>query len=621
VDGEVNVEDDLERRDARYDALLAYATDLISILGPDGELLYQSPAGASAFGYERDTFLGTSVFELLHPDDYDKGIAAFRAVLDDPSKRTTVEIRFRRGDGLWAVGECTTTNRLHDPVIAGIVVNTRDVTERAHASAALRDSERRFRAVFEGSDDAMLLTDDDVVVVDANRAACQLLGREREDLIGRRADEIGGLPATHAERGLRELMVDGRHEADWPLVRPDGERRVVESRATANILPGQHLSILRDVTERRALEEQLRQAQKMEAIGRLAGGVAHDFNNLLTAISGYAALCGTAESISDIRESTDQIQRAADRGAGLIRQLLAFSRQQTLHPTVVDVNDLVQQAVPMLRVLVGSHIDFQVDTAPALRPVIVDPGSLEMILMNLVLNAAHAMPRGGTVTVSTEDIRPGEPSARVALHVTDTGHGMDEETVRRAFDPFFTTKEPGTGTGLGLATVHGIVTQSGGDARIESWPGEGTTVTVCLPATDEEPRPAAVRTLQPFTGGGSTLVVDDDELVRTVTAAMLESHGYTVTIAANPAEAIDLVGEGLRPDVVVSDMVMPRLSGTQLAEQLRTLAPDTRFVLMSGDLAHALRGESRQADVVYLDKPFSAGEIAAAVRQALEGGG
>jgi two-component system cell cycle sensor histidine kinase/response regulator CckA len=605
-----------ELREARYEALLSHATDLISILGPNGELLYQSPAGENLFGYDRDALLGTSVFELLHPDDYDKGLAAFRAVLENPSEQTTVEIRFRRGDGLWAVGECTTTNMLHDPVVAGLVINTRDVTERARVTAALSDSESRFRAVFEGSADAMLLTDDEFVVIEANRAACQLIGCEREDLVGQRADVIGGLPLAEAEQGWREMMAaDGRLEAEWPLVRADGERRVVEARATANVLPGEHLSILRDVTDRGMLEQQLRQAQKMEAVGRLAGGVAHDFNNLLTAISGYAALAGTAENGADVREYSAQILRAARRATDLTRQLLAFSRQQTLHPKVVDVNDLVREATPMLRSLVGTHIDFEVRADPALRRVTVDPGNLEMALMNLVLNAAHAMPRRGKLTVSTENVRSGERDL-VALKVTDTGHGMDEETVRRAFEPFFTTKGASIGTGLGLATVHGIAIQSGGDAQIESRPGHGTTVTVCLPATDELPRPTVARDPAPGPAGGSVLVVDDDNMVRDVIATMLESSGYAVTTAETPEEAVDLFTNGLRPDVVVSDVVMPGIGGPELATRLRAIAPGTQFVLMSGYVEHALLGEDLSFAVIRVDKPFSSDELGDAVRDA-----
>jgi PAS domain S-box-containing protein len=623
----VLAEEALREREALYHALLTNGSDLIAILSPNGDLLYQSPSAKAAFGYESEALMGTSVFELLHPDDLAYGQQVFAAVVADPMTTMTAEVRFRRGDGGWAVGECTVTNMLDNPAVQGIVVNTRDVSERAEAEAALRESERRFRAVFEGSLDAMLLIDDNRILIDANRAACTLFGAGREQIVGRLLGDFTTSELT--EEAWTAFLAEGRLEGELPVLRTDGAERLVDYRATAHVLPGRHLSVLRDVTDRRRLEEQLRQAQKMEAVGQLAGGIAHDFNNLLVVVSGYATLAlDHAGSADAIKADLAQIQRAAGRAAELTQQLLAFSRRQTLHPTVVDPNELVNEATPMLKRLIGAHIEFHVALDPGLPHIYADATGIEQILMNLAVNAAQAMPKGGALTIATANARIDGVAARtldvdagdyVTVSVVDNGCGMDRETAAHAFEPFFTTKELGMGTGLGLSTVHGIAKQTGGGIRLDSELGRGTTVTVYLPATDEDAvAGAGHRVYVDVSGTELVLVVDDDDTVRNVVAQMLARHGYEVVTAATPEAAIQMVEDGLRPDVLVSDVVMPRLGGPALAARLVELHPGLRVILSSGYAEHGLLDEASTLEALFLPKPFSAEQLGSAIREVLD---
>jgi PAS domain S-box-containing protein len=626
-------EEALRKREALYRALLTHGTELIAILNAAGELLYQSPSGKSAFGYDSEALLGTSVFELLHPDDLVYGKQVFEAAVADPTTTRVAEVQFRRGDGGWAVGECTVTNMLDNPAVQGIVVNTRDITERAQAVSALRESERRFRAVFEGALDAMLLINDDRIVVDANRAAFELFGVSHEQLVGHRLDDVANSLVELTEESWQAFFAGGLREGEWPFVRGDGAERVAEYRATAHVLPGQHLSVLRDVTGRRRLEEQLRQAQKMEAVGQLAGGIAHDFNNLLTVVAGYATLArDRADTSAAARADLAQIQRAAGRAAELTQQLLAFSRRQTLHPTVVRPNELLSDATPMLKRLIGEHIEFDVALGTGLRHIYADATGMEQIVMNLAVNAAQAMPTGGSLTIATANVHLDvaaawnldlDPGDYVTISVTDTGSGMDPETVARAFEPFFTTKDAGEGTGLGLATAHGIAKQTGGGISLDSTVGGGTTVTVYLPATDARPVAADPRPHvdADVSGTETVLVVDDDETVRTIIAKMLAKHGYEVLTSTTAEDAIRMVEDGLRPDILVSDVVMPRVGGLELAERLSDLHPGLRIILSSGYTEHGLLDLEKPkltARPLFLQKPFSADQLASAIREALD---
>jgi PAS domain S-box-containing protein len=388
--------------------------------------------------------------------------------------------------------------------------------------------------------------------------------------------------------------------------------------------------------KRKQLEGQLRHSQKMEAIGHLAGGVAHDFNNLLTAILGYCQLMLSRMGPEDgLRAQVEQIKQASDRAARLTRQLLAFSRKQVLNPRVLDLNKIVGDLEPMLRRLIGEDINLSTVLAPDLRPVKTDPGQIEQALLNLIVNARDAMPLGGSLVIRTANVtleagdlpnRSGAtPGPHVLLSVTDSGVGMDPETLARIFEPFFTTKEPGRGTGLGLSTVYGIVEQSGGHVEVWSEPGRGSAFRIYLPqvsaeeAPSPEPSPGA-RVPRDTRGSEIILLVEDDAQVRTLVERILVHLGYTVLAASNPTEAIDRSERfPQRIDLLLTDVVMPRMNGRQLYERLRNSRPDMRVLYMSGytEKAFAMDG-GNGADVTLIQKPFEPDALALRIREMLD---
>jgi CheY-like chemotaxis protein len=373
-------------------------------------------------------------------------------------------------------------------------------------------------------------------------------------------------------------------------------------------------------------EEQLRQSQKMEAVGRLAGGVAHDFNNLLLVITGCVDVA--RRSVTEHERVLDllgQIESAAQRAAGLTRQLLAFSRQQVLEPRVVDVNGLVADTVALLRRLIGEDIALETSLDPRAYPVLLDPGQVAQVLMNLAVNARDAMPSGGKLTIATSNVELDAsasplgvtPGLYARIVVSDTGHGMDETTQARAFEPFFTTKEHGTG--LGLSTVYGIVKQSGGALAVRSEVGHGTTIEVYFPrATEAARRDSSRPRLAVGRGHETVLLVEDEASVRKVVRLLLTANGYTVLSATGPDEALDLAEKHAGEiDVVLTDVVMPGMNGSQLAERVAKLSPEAKVVFMSGYASGALPSGVLDGDVAFLQKPFTEGALIAKLRSVL----
>jgi nitrogen-specific signal transduction histidine kinase/CheY-like chemotaxis protein len=386
------------------------------------------------------------------------------------------------------------------------------------------------------------------------------------------------------------------------------------------------------VTERKHLEEQFRQAQKMEAVGRLAGGVAHDFNNMLTLILGYSDLMlQTLAPASPQFTALGEIKRAAERAAALTRQLLAFSRKQVIAPRVLDVNALVANMDKMLRPLIGEDVELVTALGPGAGPVRADVGQLEQVLVNLAVNARDAMPQGGRLTIATANVELDEACARthldvrpgpyLCLTVQDTGCGMDEEVLAHLFEPFFTTKEVGKGTGLGLSTAYAIVRQTGGHIDVTSAPGQGTTFRIYLPrATGPvEPDPAAGSPGEASGAAQTILVVEDEETVRALVGTVLRQHGYTVLEAADAGAALQLGAEHPGPvHLLVTDVVMPRVSGHQLAQRLQALRPGLKVLYLSGHTEDAiLRAGVREAEISFLPKPFTPEDLARKVRDVL----
>ena len=469
---------------------------------------------------------------------------------------------------------------------------------------------------------------------------CRLLGVGEERLLGTPVEAVLHPEDLPLELAERERLVRGETrtldlECRW--VRPGGRplwmyvnASVVED---ASGRPQYLLMYLRDITERKSLEDQLRLAQKMEAVGQLAGGIAHDFNNLLTAILGSTELLLADTDAEDPRrDDVQEIGRAAHRASALVRQLLAFSRKQVMQPRLVNLNAIVREMGGMLRRLVGERITLRLDLDPGLGDVTADPGQLEQVIANLGVNARDAMPDGGTLTIATANVTrvgltgpsdEGIPAGPlVVLIVKDTGIGMDEHVLAHLFEPFFTTKELGRGTGLGLATVYGIVRQSGGQIQVSSRPGEGSTFTAYFPRVEEPERArhATPGAPPPVPGGTETvLVVEDEEAVRHLVCRVLRAKGYRVLDAPNAESALLLAGSTPAAiDLLVTDMVMPGMGGTTLAAELMAVRPAMRVLFITGYAPEAVdrRGQLPDAGGL-LEKPFSADELARRVREIL----
>ncbi len=511
-----------------------------------------------------------------------------------------------------------------------------EISERKRTDAALRESEARVRRVIDSSLLGMLFWDLDGRVLDANDQFLQTVGYSREDLLGGGLDWKALTPPEWEpadRKALEEIVRLGRCTPfEKEYFRKDGTR--VPILLGGVLLAGESregVSFVLDITDRRQLEQQLRQAQKMEAVGRLAGGVAHDFNNLLTVILGECdMLLEEVSAEHPTHQPLAEIRKAAERAAGLTRQLLSFSRRQLVEPTVFNPNTLVTDTEKMLRRLIGEDIDLETRTAPRLGNVRADRGQIEQILVNLVVNSRDAMPQGGKLLIETSNVRLDEdytrghadvtPGEFVVLSVSDTGSGMTEEVKQHLFEPFFTTKEHGKGTGLGLATSYGIVKQFGGHIGAYSEVGVGSTMKVYLPRVQEDPTSADVST-QALRGGKETiLVVEDEEAVRRMAARVLTSKGYSVIQAGDGEEALRVLASHSGPvHLVLTDVVLPKMGGRVLAEQVRALYPNTRVLFASGytdDMI--LQHQLLQRDVQLIQKPFTAESLARKVREVLD---
>jgi two-component system cell cycle sensor histidine kinase/response regulator CckA len=725
-------------------SIVETAAEGIWLIDGNEQTTFVNPRLCELLGYSQHELIGRSPFEFFDEEYVDLGAQSLERIRQGVSEQ--LDFRFRRKDGTPVETWVSATPLLSDTgAFTGALAMVTDVRERA-------EQERRFRAVFDAAADAMILADNDRRNVDVNAAACALFECTREELLQRRSDDlfaggetVGTLPAWNA------FLRTGRQHGEFTITRANGELRHVSYAASANVLPGLHVSILRDVTERKraedryrslveqlpvtmyvkdvetrtityispqvvhllgyetsewqassfwkdvihpldrervlqavdvahaanaafadeyrvvaadgrvvwvvdesvpvrdesgrvlyvqgfirdvtdqkALAEQLRQSQKMETVGRLAGGMAHDFNNLLTAIGGYAELAASRLSPDDgARRDIEEVTRAAERAADLIRQLLAFSRRQVLEPKVLDVNDAVRDLERMLRGTIGQQLELVTALDEELRPVKADPSQLQQVILNLAVNARDAMPTGGTLTIATRNVRIDRRHARrhpvpapgwyVELIVTDTGEGMDADTLGQIFEPFFTTKPPGEGTGLGLATVHGIVKQSGGEISVESEPGAGTTFRIFLPTTSERAQPL-VSPDRPVhsngSGAGTILLLEDEKVVRDLVRAILERDGFRVIEASAPEEALAVSlrdREGI--DLLLTDVVMPGMSGPDVARAIGDPDRPLKVLYMSGYSDESvIKPGLLEPGSAFLQKPFSAGELTEKIR-------
>ena len=508
---------------------------------------------------------------------------------------------------------------------------TRELVER---TLEAERSETRLAGVLASATDAIVSFDDERRIVYVNAAAERLFGADADALTnahiarflaGRSEDEFD--ERVRAARRAAHLEESGAERWDTIVERVDGSEVPVEVSVSyaRTGRKGLFTALLRDVTRQRQLEAEFRQAQKMEAVGRLAGGIAHDFNNLLTVIGATSdfLLLDVAGDSRELARDIKEIKRATDRAASLTRQLLAFSRRQLVQPQMLDLNAVVQDMEKMLQRLIGEDVTLSTEYDPEIGLVRLDRGQLEQIVVNLVVNARDAMPEGGVVRVRTQGVADRNmPAGVVTLSVSDTGVGMDEETRSRIFEPFFTTKEQGKGTGLGLSTVYGIVTQAGGQIGVASEIDAGTTFTLAFPVAEEEEQSVLVAPvpLDTLRGDETVLVVEDEEPLRRLTRRILESRGYRVLDAADGAEAIRVMASTpWRVDLILSDVVMPGMSGRELVERILPVYPWMRVLFMSGYTEDTiLHHRVSELGMTVLEKPFTPEDLARAVRGALD---
>jgi two-component system cell cycle sensor histidine kinase/response regulator CckA len=511
------------------------------------------------------------------------------------------------------------------------------VTERTTAQQALTESEAHYRVLFESNPNALFVYAlDTLALLAVNEAAVSQYGYAREELL---AMTVEHLHPPEEVPALRELVAKSetgfRNRGEWHHRTKDSTTIDVEITRNTLTFAGRPaaLAMAHDITSRKSIERQLLQAQKMEAVGRLAGGIAHDFNNLLTAIFGSSDLLLDDLSRDDHRRAdVEDIKKAAQRAAALTRQLLAFSRQQVLAPQVLDLNALIADVEKLLRRLIGEDLEFRTVLAPDLGAVRADPGQLEQVIMNLAVNARDAMPQGGKLTVETANVDlddayapahvPVVPGRYAMLAVSDTGIGMDTQVKAHLFEPFFTTKEKGKGTGLGLAMVYGIVKQSDGYIWVYSEPGQGTTFKIYLPRVEAAAEPPAPKPMPPASlrGAETVLLAEDEEAVRNLTRRVLEAHGYTVLVAANGQEALRLADSHTGPiHLLLTDVVMPNMSGRQLAKRVVSGRHATKVLYLSGYTDDAIVQHGvLEPGIAFLQKPFTPQGLARKLREVLD---
>jgi PAS domain S-box-containing protein len=749
----------LQESEERFREIIQRSSDVISILDRDGLMSYNSPSAERMYGYFLEELQGKSPFEFIHPDDVERARIAFQSVIDGTSRGMPMECRFRKANGSWVHIEVVGSNLLDYPGIQGIVITSRDVTERKRAEETLRESEDKYRKLAETANDLIVSIDFDGIITYANQAAVEVAGgmklvgiplkdviplelvdrhkdmledrsqgyssvrsyewvlksptrngdimlvdiksslltdkgepsgvlfiarditerkrmeevlRENEqflrDILNSIQDGIGVLDLHMTIRRSNEVVrhwcgkdesLAGRkcYEAYFGRSEPCDMcptlKCLQSGRGESAILPGFPgspvewievysfpmpdsatgkisgvVEYIRDITERKKLEAQLVQFQKLEAVGTLAGGIAHDFNNLLMGIQGYTSLLlHDMEAAAPQREKLREIEQLIKSGADLTRQLLGFARSGKFEVKPTGMNDLLEKTADMFA-RTKKEIVIHKSLGDDLWTVDADRGQLEQVLLNLLINAWQAMPGGGNLYLRTgndilgeSDFKPYDlnPGRFVCVEITDTGMGMDSETQRRIFEPFFTTKSMGRGTGLGLASVYGIIRNHGGFVDVSSKPGKGTTFRIFLPASEREVAVEKAVERQILTGRETILLVDDEETVLEVVRMILEKLGYRVILAGSGQEAVAVYLEkGKRIDLVILDMIMPGMGGGKTFEALREVNPDVRVILSSG---YSIDGEAQsimdKGCNGYIQKPYQIQSLSEKIREVL----
>ena len=624
--------------EARLRAIIDTALDALIGINAQGIIIDWNPRAEVIFGWARGEALGQKLADLIIPPRYreahERGLQHFLRTGEAVVLNRSIEVAGLRRDGTEFPLELSITSiRRGETYVFNAFLS--DITERKRAE----ENRVRLASIVESSEDAIISKTLDGIVTSWNRGAVRTFGYTADEAIGKAIGFLIPQDRLEEESQIIERVKQGEHVTHFETVRRRKDGKEINIALTispiedgAGMIIG-FSKIARDITEQKGLEAQLRQSQKMEGVGQLAGGIAHDFNNLLTVINSYSAMVLGELDFSNpfARNGIEQIKEAGHRAASLTRQLLMFSRQQVLEPKVLDLNEVVSNIGKLLRRLIGEDITQVLCLHPALGRVKIDPGQMEQIIMNLAVNARDAMPGGGQLTIETENVELDnayackhalvQPGPYVMLAVSDTGCGMDADTQARIFEPFFTTKGPGNGTGLGLATVDGIVKQSGGNVWVYSELGKGTTLKIYLPRvekTSELPEPGAAPA-ELFPGSETVLLVEDDEMVRALAQAILERYGYHVLAARNVHDALRFAQEGPgQIHLLLTDTIMPVMNGPELAKRFRSIRPETKVLFMSGYTDKVISYTAAlEPGTAFLQKPFTPQTLTQKVHEVL----
>jgi two-component system, cell cycle sensor histidine kinase and response regulator CckA len=636
----VQAEAALAASERRFRSLVQNSSDLVTILAPDGTILYVSDSAERIVGYAPGDLVGSSLLSYLDGS----GVQTVRGLLQNGQGRTNgsgpIEFCLRRADGSPVWLEAVGTNLLTDATIRGIVLNARDVSERKRADRALRESEERYRDLFDNASDLVCVSTPDGSLLYVNHAWQHGTGYGEAE-IGRMQllDLVDPDSRAHYTQVLERVLKGERLDhVELVFVPKAGTPITVEGNLSCTFKEGQPSvvrGIYRDVTERKRVEEHLRRAERMQAAGKLAGGVAHEVNNMMTGVIGFSEfLLRSLEEGDPRRADVEEVIKAGTRAADVTRQLLAFTRQQFLQPQVLEVNTVVSDMEKMLRRSLGENHLLELRLSPDAGQLRADRGQLEQVLINLVLNARDAIPHHGRVSIQTAPAVWDEAYADrhggvdlplghyVMLAVSDTGCGMGPEVQARIFEPFFTTKPIGQGTGLGLSTVYGIVKQSGGYVWVYSEPSEGSVFKVYLPAAQaEQPGQPTPEKQDPPEGGSETiLVIEDEDVVRQLACRGLRDQGYLVIEGGNGIQAIQYIEQHPGTvDLVISDVVMPEMGGREFGQRLARVEPGLPVLFMSGYTGDdVVQRGLLEPGAPFQQKPFTPATLAAKVRAMLD---